>query len=182
MGHRTLVAYEREGYDLHYAHWGVDPAALTPLTPYGGRPDADRIRAAATADIDPAGGRLLRNHGTAVDPDPVATVRTFDGLLARIDPVEHEALYVVTPEFAVRRYLVVALGTAPGRRRTAVVRYRDAADARYLRGWLAGARAVRDVAGTVSPAPVAAALRGLDPARGTVVYPAGPSGGRDGRR
>ena len=23
MGHRTLVAYDRDGYDLHYAHWGV---------------------------------------------------------------------------------------------------------------------------------------------------------------
>ena len=71
-----------------------------------------------------------------------------------------------------RRYLVVALQAASGRGRTALVRYVDAADARYLRGWLAGARAVRDVAGTATGAPVAAALRVLDPGRGTVVYPA----------
>ena len=31
MGHRTLVAYDRDGYDLHYAHWGVDPDELTTL-------------------------------------------------------------------------------------------------------------------------------------------------------
>jgi hypothetical protein len=176
MGHRTLVAYERDGYDLHYAHWAVDPAALTPVTPYGGRPNDDRIRAAAATEIDAAGGRLTREHETAVDPEPIASVGTFDEVVARVDPVEHEALYVVPPAFEIRRYLVVAFGGAGGRPRTALVRYRDAGDARYLRGWLAGARAVRDVAEPASAAPVAAALRVLDPARGTVVYPAGPSG------
>jgi hypothetical protein len=113
-----------------------------------------------------------------VDPDPFATVPTFEEVLSHVDRVEHEALYVVPPDFAVRRYLVVALRAECGRSRTALIRYADAADARYLRGWLAGARAVRDVAGNATRAPVAAALRVLDPSRGTVVYPAVNDGNR----
>ena len=178
MGHRTLVAYERDGYDLHHAHWGVDPTALTPLTPYGGRPDVARVRAAVADRLEPAGGRLVEDRETAVDPDPFVTVPTFQEVVGHVDPVEHEALYVVPPDFAVRRYLIVALQAECGRGRTALVRYVDAADARYLRGWLAGARAVRDVAGTNTGAPVAAALRVLDPGRGTVVYPAVSRGNR----
>ena len=58
MGHRTLVAYDRDGYDLHYAHWGVDPADITPETPFGGPPEGGWARERATDIVDPAGGRL----------------------------------------------------------------------------------------------------------------------------
>lgn len=171
MGHRTLVAYERDGYDLHYAHWGVDPADITPETPFGGPPDDGAVRDRAADLLEPAGGRLTDERRTAVDPDPLATELTFDEACLRVDPIEHEALYVVEPDFTVRRYLVFALRDGGAGPRTALVGYDDARDAAYLRGWLAGARAVRAVTAP-SPDAVVAALRWLDPDRGTVVFPA----------
>ncbi len=199
MGHRTLVAYDRDGYDLHYAHWGVDPDEITAATPYGGPPDGAWVRESAADRVEPAGGHVTEDHETAVDPEPLATGLSFGEVGARIDPVEHEALHVVDPAFSVRRYLAVALRTGPRRRRTALVGYDGPADARYLRGWIAGARAVRDASGAQAvrdasgaqavrdasgdggvdahggpgTEPVLAALRWLDPARGTVVFPAG---------
>jgi hypothetical protein len=171
MGHRTLLAYDRDGYDLHDAHWGVDPAAFTPLTPFGGRPDAGRFRTVSAAGIAPGEGHLTDGSDPSVDPDPVGTVDTFDEVVAHVDPIEHEALHVVPPDFEIRRYLVAALGRNAEVRRTALLRYRDDADARYLRGWLAGARAVRDVGAPASGPSVTAALRVLAPERGTVVFP-----------
>lgn len=177
MGHRTLVAYDRDGYDLHYAHWGVDPDAIDRATPFGGPPDDDGMRDRAADLLDPAGGRLTDDPRTAVDPDPLATGLSFAEVCARVDPVEHEALYVVDADFSVRRYLVFALWRADDRHRTALVGHADDADATYLRGWLAGARAVRAVTGTGDDA-VVRALRWLDPDRGAVVFPAGPADGR----
>lgn len=187
MGHRTLVGYvrdghDRDGYDLHYAHWGVDPSAMMPAAPYGGAPDGDLARECARRLVTPAGGRLMANHETAVDPEPLATGLSFDELCRWLDPVEHEALYVVDGDYGVRQYLVVALRTAEGRHRTALVGYDDAADADYLRGWLAGARAVRagserdDGVAAAGSDPVVSALRWLDAARGTVVFPATDQG------
>lgn len=174
MGHRTLVAYDRGGYDLHHAHWGVDPASMTPETPLGGPPDDDWARERAADLLDPEGGDLATDRETAVDPDPVATGLSFAGVCEHVDPLEHEALYVVGPEFDVRTYLVVPVrgvpaGTDPA---AALVAYEDPADATYLRGWLAGARAVRDACDAGEDA-VARALRWLDPERGTVVYTGG---------
>ena len=176
MGHRTLVAYDRDGYDLHYAHWGVDPAAITPETPFGGPPEAGWARERAADLLDPAGGRLAGDERTAVDPDPLATDLSFGEVCARVDPLEHEALYVVMSGFSVRRYLVFALRRAGGRRRGALVAHEDETDAAYLRGWLAGARIVRDLAAPDSEA-VVRALRWLDPARGAVVFPVDPERG-----
>ena len=170
MGHRTLVAYDRDGYDLHYAHWGVDPADITPETPFGGLPEAGWARERAADLLDPGGGRLAGDDRTAADSDPLATGLSFGEVCVRVDPLEHEALYVVAPDFSVRRYLVYALRRAGGRRRAALVVHEDEADAAYLRGWLAGARAVRAVVGA-EEGTVARALRWLDPARGAVVYP-----------
>jgi len=176
MGHRTLVAYERDGYDLHYAHWGVDPGALTPETPFGGSPNDGWAREKSGELLTPEGGRLTDDRGTAVDTDPIATGLSFVELGAYVDPVEHEALYVVDGEFSVRTYLVFGLDGRPfGRTEgpvVALVGYDGAADAAYLRGWLAGGRAVRGVCGPEDGA-IVKALRWLDPDRGTVVWMAG---------
>jgi hypothetical protein len=170
MGHRTLVAYDRAGYDLHYSHWGVDPDAITPETPFGGPADAEWALERASDLVDPEGGRLTDDHETAVDPDPIATGLSFREVCTAVEPLVHEALYVVDDEFAVRTYLVLALGSpGPGRSRAALVGYDGETDAAYLRGWLAGARSVRDVHGLDDGA-VLRALRWLDADRGTLVY------------
>ena len=183
MGHRTLVAYDRGGYDLHYAHWGVDPERLTPETPFGGRPDGEWARERAEELIEPAGGRARDPRETAVETDPIATGLSFVDLEAYVDPIEHEALYVVEDDFSVRTYLVWGLdGRDLGRAgapAVALVGYDGERDAVYLRGWLAGARAVRGVRGPDEGA-VVRALRWLDPARGTVVWTAGGAGDLSG--
>ncbi|WP_181692756.1 DUF6735 family protein [Natronomonas sp. LN261] len=176
MGHRTLIAYERDGYDLHYAHWGVDPGELTPEEPFGGPPDDGWARERAEELLTVENGRFTDEDGTAVDTDPVATGLSFVELEAYIDPIEHEALYVVDSDFSVRTYLVFALdsrrfGRADGPA-VALVGYDGGRDAAYLRGWLAGGRAVRGVCGP-GDGVVIKALRWLDPARGTIVWIAG---------
>ncbi len=176
MGHRTLVAYDRDGYDLHYAHWGVDPGALTPETPFGESPDDAWARDRSDELLSPEGGRLSEAHDTAVETDPIATGLSFVELGEYVDPIEHEALYLVDKGFAVRTYLVFALeGYRVGRgdrSAIALVGYDGEADAAYLHGWLAGARAVRGVCGPDDGA-IVRALRWLDPGRGTVVWLAG---------
>ena len=82
MGHRTLVAYDRDGYDLHYAHWGVDPAAITPETPFGGPPEGGWARARAADLLDPAGGRLADDARTAVSRCSPAVSRPRFGSVA----------------------------------------------------------------------------------------------------
>lgn len=178
MGHRTLVAYERDGYDLHYAHWGVDPAAITPETPFGERPATEWARSCSCQLVEPEGGELTVDRETAVDSDPLATELSFPDVCERVDPLEHEALYVVDEQFSVRTYLVFAIGVdgeaadACGRPTGALVAHDGESDATYLRGWLAGARAVRDVADLGTDA-VVRALRWLDPDRGAIVWIAG---------
>lgn len=172
MGHRTLVAYDRDGYDLHYAHWGVDPDEITPETPFGGPPNDGWARERTTDLLTPAGGRLPDGGETAVDPDPIVTGRSFVELDGYVDPIEHEALYVVAADFSVRTYLVFGLDCRSfGRegKTVALVGYDGDADAAYLRGWLAGARAVRGVCGPDDGA-IVRALRWLDPDRGTIVW------------
>jgi hypothetical protein len=179
MGHRTLVAYDRDGYDLHYAHWGVDPESLTAETPFGGRPDDGWARDRTERLLDPEGGRLSEPPGTAVETDPIATGLSFVEIGEHVDALEHEALYVVAGDFSVRTYLIFALdGYAVGREggpAIALVGHDGAADAAYLRGWLAGARALRGVCGPDDGA-IVRALRWLDPERGTVVWLAGRGG------
>lgn len=171
MGHRTLVAYDRAGYDLHYSHWGVDPDAITRGSPFGGPPDDRWAREAAEDVLDPEGGHLTRDHDAAVNPDPVATELSFREVCERVDPLVHEALYVVDSDFDVRTFLVLALrGPADDHRPTAaLVGYEGARDAAYLHGWLSGARSVRDVH-ALDAGSVVRALRWLDADRGTLVY------------
>lgn len=176
MGHRTLVAYDRGGYDLHYAHWGVDPIAITRETPFGGPPGDTWARDCAEDLLDAEGGRLTDDYETAIESDPIATGLSFGEVCGRVDPLEHETLYVVGPDFSVRRYLVFALPGADGgpthRPAGVLVGYDDETDASYLRGWLAGARSVRNVTGLTDDA-IVRALRWLDPDRGTVVWVSG---------
>lgn len=173
MGHRTLVAYDRDGYDLHYAHWGVDPGSLAPETPFGGPPDDCWARERSDDLLTPEGGRMTERRETAVDADPIATDLSFVDLGEYVDPVEHEALYVVERDFSVRTYLVFGLdGRSFGRTdapAVALVGYHGETDAAYLRGWLAGARAARGVCGPEDGA-IIKALRWLDPERGTIVW------------
>ncbi len=173
MGHRTLVAYDRDGYDLHYAHWGVDPETLAPETPFGDRPDDRWARDRAEGLLDSTGGYMCEAPDTAVETDPIATGLCFVELGEYVDPIEHEALYVVDSDFSVRTYLVFGLdGYNVGREggpAVALVGYDGESDAAYLRGWLAGARAVRGVCGPDDGA-IVRALRWLDPGRGTVVW------------
>jgi len=179
MGHRTLVAYDRDGYDLHYAHWGVAPESLTPETPFGGPPEDGWAREASDDLLSPSGGRLYGDRETAVDPDPLATGLSFAALGEHLDPIEHEALYVVDGAFSVRTYLVFALDGRPAGGygpAVALVGYDGPGDAAYLRGWLAGARAVRGVCGP-HPGAIVEALRWLDPERGTVLWLTGRGDG-----
>lgn len=171
MGHRTLVAYDRAGYDLHYSHWGVDPDDITPETPFGGPPDDGWANECADELLDPEGGHLTRDHDTAIDPDPVATNLSFVEVCERVDPLVHEALYVVGRDFDVRTYLVLALRRPANDHRptAALVGYDGERDATYLRGWLAGARSVRD-GHALEGGAVVRALRWLDSDRGTLVY------------
>ena len=172
MGHRTLVAYDRNGYDLHYAHWGVDPESLTSETPFGGVPNDGWARTQADELCTAEGGRITESHETAVESDPIATGLSFVEIGDHIDPIEHEALFVVDGDFSVRTYVVFGLDSRFGRTdgpAIAAIGYSDGSDATYLRGWLAGARAVRGVCGPESGA-IVQALRWLDPARGTVVW------------
>ena len=179
MGHRTLIAYERDGYDLHYAHWGVDPGALTPEAPFGGPPNDGWAREESEGLLTPEGGRLTDENATAVDADPIATGLSFVDLESYIDPIEHEALYVVDGDFSVRTYLVFGLDSrSVGRTEgpaIALVGYEGEADAAYLRGWLAGGRAVRGICGPEEGA-ILKALRWLNPERGAVVWLAGGEG------
>lgn len=175
MGHRTLLAYDRAGYDLHYAHWGVDPDAITAETPFGGPPETEWADACADELLDPEGGHLTREETSAVSPDPIATGLSFRDICAYVDPLVHEALYIVTPAYTVRTYLVFGVETPDGGETTALVGYDGDEDAAYLRGWLAGGRAVRDV-GRLDAGTIVRALRWLAPERGTVVYPAAERG------
>ena len=183
MGHRTLVAYDRDGYDLHYAHWGVDPGSLTPDTPFGGQPNDGWARRRADELLDANGGRLSESHETAVETDPIATGLSFVDLGSHVDPVEHEALFTVSPDFSVRTYVVFGIegGSfgSPDEPTVAAIGYDDEPDAAYLRGWLAGARAVRGVCGPVDGV-IVRALRWLDPERGAVVWMCGGGSSVDG--
>lgn len=200
MGHRTLVAYDRSGsFDLHYAHWRVPPEALTAATPFGGPADEAWARDRAEDLLDPADGRLSdADRRPAVDPAPIATGLTFEGVVDRIDFLEHEALYVVSPGFVVRTYRICRIdhradadeevtgrdtsgekanrdtsGEETGRDAGgALVGYDGPVDEAYVEGWTDGARAAAHSA-DAGPDAVFRALRWLGSDRGVLVRRAG---------
>ncbi|MFC7176560.1 DUF6735 family protein [Halosegnis marinus] len=110
MADRTLVAYRREaGYDLHYAHDGVAPDALSPSVPFGGASDRDlsRVRdrlAPLGIDLAPERG------GTAVDPVPLATGLAWDEVVAGLDYRAYDRCLRVAADWTVERFLVCYFG------------------------------------------------------------------------
>ncbi|MEF8757198.1 MAG: DUF6735 family protein [Halobacteriales archaeon] len=155
MGHRAIVAYERDdgAFDLHYSHWGAldGPAAADRSGRNDGR-DPDRWarhvfdRLGVTADD--FGGRLRRSNRSAVDPDPIAAGVDFATAVDEyLDVGVHEALFVVPRSGTVRPFLVLALDVEPvPRGEHGVLVELDpeayAAEVERFRGWLDGSRAV----------------------------------------
>ncbi|AQL42299.1 hypothetical protein BV210_06030 [Halorientalis sp. IM1011] len=138
VGQRALVAYERTNgrYDLHYAHWGAHEwhlaTALAAIRPGG--------------PIDPT---EETGHPAAVEPEPLATDRSFADLLeTHVDWQTYDACYVVASDGTVQPYLAAWFGL-PGHD---TVRPRDGAlvsvdparaepDGEFLRGRVAGLKA-----------------------------------------
>lgn len=136
VGHRALVAYERDAdrYDLHYSHWGAHDwrlaTAIAPDRPFG-RPASEHSGETA-----------------AVDPAPLATGCAFDAILnEHLDFQRYEAFFLVSDAFAVTPWLVCWLGLPgvdgdrPGDGDIVEV---DAdavrTDGEHLRGWFAGTK------------------------------------------
>lgn len=99
VGHRALVAYERDRdrYDLHYSHWGAAQWRLaTAITPDQSFGQCDGTRDGQTV---------------AVDPAPIATDCTFDAILRdHLDFQQYEGFYRVTSGFDVEPWLVCWFG------------------------------------------------------------------------
>ncbi|WP_135819921.1 DUF6735 family protein [Halostella litorea] len=111
MAHRALVAYERPDgdYDLHRSRWGGADLSLarriTARTPFGGPGAAWTGRSPTPpAELPPeAGSRPVETRPTAVGLD-------FDDVVAAVNPREHEALFVVAPDYDVTAYLPLWFG------------------------------------------------------------------------
>lgn len=136
MGHRAVVAYERPGggYAVRYSQWGARGYrlldAITASTPLGG----------GDADDDPA-----------VRPEPLGTAADLAAVAASfVDPLLHEAVFVVSSGFDVRAFEPLAFwGRVPTAAfGGAVVELRlgrePTAEARELRAWRRGATALAD--------------------------------------
>lgn len=110
MADRTLVAYRREaGYDLHYAHDGVAPDALSPATPFGGPAtrDVSRVR----ERLDPLGIDLgSPDERPAVEPVPLATGLPWASVVADLDYRAYDRCLRIGPEWTAERYLVCYFG------------------------------------------------------------------------
>lgn len=147
MGHRALVAYERPtgGYTVRYSQWGAHGYrlldAITASTPLGGRPgDEDAVPRVRAEPVD-----------------VVADLAEFAA--SAVDPLAHEAAFVVDDGFGVRAFEPLAFWhdeptVAFGGALAALRRDRDpTADARELRAWRRGAAATglpNEVLGTLS--------------------------------
>ena len=147
MADRTLVAYARSGgYDLHYAHDGVDPGTLGTATPFGGptERDLERVRerlAPLGIDIDGAAGAR-----SPVDPEPVATNRGWEAVVATLDYRAYDRVVRVGPSWTVDRYLACffGLGDRGGESRDArgdgALLPVESREEPYARGWFEGVK------------------------------------------
>lgn len=120
MGHRTLIAYEREDglYNVHYSHWGGDSRLplkeeISESTPLGGDGMEPEFLTAFMAALDDGldddteiGGKLAEpQSSTAVEPEPEATgVELSEIVSEMLDFLHHEAFYVVDTDFDVRAF------------------------------------------------------------------------------
>ena len=111
MAHRALVAYERPDgdYDLHRSRWGGTDLSLarriTAKTPLGG-PGAAHIRKGPVPPSAPAPEAGSR----PVESRPVNVGLEFSAVVDAVDPREHEALFVVPPDYDVTAYLPLWFG------------------------------------------------------------------------
>jgi hypothetical protein len=122
MGHRAIVAYEREDgrFDVRYSHWGGHDLALctdiTPETPLGGENvgyepsyvaglTAALREAAEDADAELGGALTERQEPTPVKPEPLAVgVKIEDVCDLSTRGFHVEGVYVVTQSFEVRGF------------------------------------------------------------------------------
>lgn len=135
MGHRALVAYERptSGYTVRYSQWGAH---------------GYRLVDAVTASTPLGGCRGGEDAPPYVRPEPVDVVADLAEFAAdAVDPLTHEAAFVVDDGFDVRAFEPLAFWhdeptPAFGGALAALRRDRDpSADARELRAWRRGAAA-----------------------------------------
>ena len=122
VGHRALVAYRREdgSYDVYYSHWGGADLAVA--------------------------GRLGDPTTDPVADDPLAEQAEFAAVVGRyLDPLVHEALFVLDDEPRVYRTLWFGFGDRSGTSADGLlvgVDWDDPCDDARVRAWFAGARAV----------------------------------------
>lgn len=124
MGHRALVAYQREDelYTLHYSHWGAQHLRLkheiAKETPFGGEV-RHNLWASMAIDALQAGNREHLEHlldqaerpETSVRVEPMATGLTVDEIVSeRLDYLRYEAFCVVSTEFEVTAYRTLWFG------------------------------------------------------------------------
>jgi hypothetical protein len=133
VGHRALVAIEtaQGKYDLHYAHDGAHEWRLATADTTG------RLR---------TDGDASRSDGASVDPAPLQTGCSFEGIVTEhVDFQQYEALYRVPTSGVVEPFLVCWFGLpgvgVTGPREGALVGVdpeRPLVDGEFLRGWFAG--------------------------------------------
>jgi len=140
VGHRALVAYERPtgGFTVRYSQWGAH---------------GYRLLDAVTAST-PLGGRRRGGDAPRVRPGPLGVADDLGALAATyVDPLAHEAAFVVTPSFCVRAFEPLAFWLDEptveyGGALVALRRDRDPGrDASELRAWRRGATATRSRVG-----------------------------------
>jgi hypothetical protein len=122
MGHRALIAYERTDgdYNLHYSHWGACNLrlkhTLTEATPFGGEcPTAEAHQAydalVAGEDVHTVLNEYGRLGSADVDLEPRAVGITLDDAIGEwLDFLQHEAFFVVDPDFDVTAYRTLWFG------------------------------------------------------------------------
>ncbi|MCU4927097.1 hypothetical protein OB905_14105 [Halobacteria archaeon AArc-dxtr1] len=124
MGHRALIAYERPNgkYNIHYSHNGGLhlrlKCELTPETPFGEESGSDDVHEYFAELLDMENGTNLDSNlsfdnlsRTAVELDPLACNVPFEDLLmAHLDFLHYEALYVVNPDFDISAYRTLWFG------------------------------------------------------------------------
>lgn len=146
MADRTLVAYDRgPGYDLHYAHDGVDPEQLGAATPFGGATDRDLDQ--LRERLEPLGIDIeTADRRTAVDPTPLATGVEWDDVVAGLDYGAYDRCLRVDDSWMGTRYLVCffGLGHRGGETRDptgdGALLPVDEQEAPYARGWFEGVK------------------------------------------
>ena len=130
MGHRALVAYERDNgkYNVHYSHWGAHDLGLktriTESTPLGG--DNDMAPALLTAfvvaldegagdDVEIGGKAAEAQDATPVKPEPkAANVPLEEVTHEMLDFLHHESFYVVDRGFNVSAFQTLRLLSPEG--------------------------------------------------------------------